>query len=101
MDGRQATYLSANYILELHKFTRYGLRTTTILYIGPEVYPEHLEVDLVYWLHVWQPREGVGVINNPVDDGGVSSCPTKRVGIECFIVFCIGNLYELGHLFMN
>ena len=92
MDGRQATYLPANYILELHKFTRYGLRTTTILYVGPEVHPEHLEVDLVYWLHVWQPRECVRVINNPVDVGGVSSCPPMGVDIKCCIVLCVSHI---------
>ena len=55
-------------------------------------FTEHLEVDLVYWLHVWQPREGVGVVNNPVDDGGVSSCPTKRVSIKYCIVFSVSHL---------
>jgi hypothetical protein len=79
-DERRVAYLSMNYIFELHELTRHRFRSTTIFYVGTEFLPEHLEVDFVYGFHVWQPGECVRVINNSVDDGGVSSCPSKRVG---------------------
>ena len=89
MDSPSKHRLRNIYAYTNHELTGDHCRPSPIFYLEFKVHPEHLEVYLVYWLHVWQPREGVGVINNPVDDGGVSSGPTTRVDIKCCIVFNI------------